>query len=68
VPFYTFIVPYSNFRKLPEYVTPKVFKSQYNHGLGETHDSQVVRSSELTIPSTVTTMGGVDGINALPAL
>lgn len=68
VPFYTFIVPYSNFRKLPEYVTPKVFKSQYNHGLGETHDSQVVRSSELTIPSTVTTMGGIDGINALPAL
>lgn len=68
VPFYTFIVPYSNFRKLPEYVTPKVFKSQYNHGLGETYDSQAVRSSELTIPSTVTTMGGDDGINALPAL
>lgn len=68
VPFYTFIVPYSNIGKLPEYVTPKVFKSQYNHSLGETHNSQVVRSSELTIPSTVTTMGGVDGINVLPAL
>lgn len=68
VPFYTCIVPYSNIGKLPEYVTPKVFKSQYNHGLGETHNSQVVRSSELTIPSTVTTMGSVDGATVLPAL
>lgn len=69
VPFYTFIIPYSNIGKLPEYVTPKIGSGdRYNHGLGQTHESQVVLSSELTLPSTVTTMGGVEGINALPAL